>query len=41
MIDYSMIEIVVIEQIHTLFAESNSFSKIEAEVDRLFGLLTM
>ena len=39
-IDYSMIEIVVIEAIHSLFSSSDTYDKIEDDVDRLLGVLT-
>ena len=40
MIDYNMIEIVIIEQIHTLFENNDTFIKIEPDIERLLGLLT-
>lgn len=39
MIDYSMIEIVVVEAIQSLFDFADSYNTIETEVDRLLGLL--
>ena len=34
-----MIEIVVIEQIHTIFDTSDNYNKIEQDIERLIGVL--
>lgn len=40
-IDYTMIEIVIIEQIHTIFDSSENYNEIEADLERLVGVLSV